>query len=267
MSPFDPNTRHDFVLFFDAVNSNPNGDPNYDNLPRHFPDTGVGLVSDGAIKRHARDWMAARGQMILVRPGEKALQTIEAKYIDDDKKTQRENLRQFIDVRLFGHVPTAKKNHNPIWGPVQIGRAASVDPVEIETMAITRSLPTKEDGGGKGMGRRSMVRYGLYRAIGSYTPNRAPDSVTEDDLKLLYESLLRGFEYAMSASRPQVEGRLLAVVTHENELGNAPRSVTTSLVEFDANGDRPRAFEDYTRTVREAPSGTELSLFAPYDFS
>jgi CRISPR-associated protein Csd2 len=224
-------------------------------------------VTNGAIKRRARDWMAARGEPILVRPGEKALQTIESEYMDDDNATQRENLQQFIDVRLFGHVPTAGDNHNPIWGPVQIADAVSVDPVDIETMAITRSLPTKEDDDGKGMGRRSVVRYGLYRAIGSYAPNRALDSVTEDDLKLLYESLLRGFEHAASASRPQVEGRLLAVVTHENELGNAPRSATTDLVEFNANGDRPRAFDDYTRTVHEAPSGTELSLFEPYDFS
>jgi CRISPR-associated protein Csd2 len=37
--------RYDFVLLFDVVNGNPNGDPDSGNSPRIDPETGHGLVS------------------------------------------------------------------------------------------------------------------------------------------------------------------------------------------------------------------------------
>jgi CRISPR-associated protein Csd2 len=38
--------RHEFVLYFDVTNGNPNGDPDAGNMPRMDPETGHGLVSD-----------------------------------------------------------------------------------------------------------------------------------------------------------------------------------------------------------------------------
>ena len=35
--------RYDFVLLFDVVNGNPNGDPDAGNAPRIDPETGHGL--------------------------------------------------------------------------------------------------------------------------------------------------------------------------------------------------------------------------------
>jgi Cas7 group CRISPR-associated protein Csh2 len=36
--------RHEFVLFFDVVNGNPNGDPDAGNMPRMDPETGHGCL-------------------------------------------------------------------------------------------------------------------------------------------------------------------------------------------------------------------------------
>src|SRR5690606_28986784 len=55
--------RHEFVLFFDVTNGNPNGDPDAGNLPRLDPETNRGLVSDVALKRTIRNYVA------LARPG------------------------------------------------------------------------------------------------------------------------------------------------------------------------------------------------------
>ena len=35
--------RHEFVLYFDVTNGNPNGDPDAGNLPRLDPETNKGL--------------------------------------------------------------------------------------------------------------------------------------------------------------------------------------------------------------------------------
>jgi len=54
----DPNCRHDFVLLFDVTDGNPNGDPDGGNMPRTDPETLQGLVTDVALKRKVRNYVA-----------------------------------------------------------------------------------------------------------------------------------------------------------------------------------------------------------------
>jgi CRISPR-associated protein Csd2 len=53
-----PKHRYDFVLLFDVQDGNPNGDPDAGNAPRVDPETGQGIVTDVAIKRRVRDYVA-----------------------------------------------------------------------------------------------------------------------------------------------------------------------------------------------------------------
>lgn len=52
------NNRYDFVLLFDVKDGNPNGDPDAGNLPRVDAETGHGLMTDVAIKRKVRNFVA-----------------------------------------------------------------------------------------------------------------------------------------------------------------------------------------------------------------
>lgn len=54
----DPTKRHEFVFLFDVRDGNPNGDPDAGNLPRIDPETMHGLVTDVALKRKIRDYVA-----------------------------------------------------------------------------------------------------------------------------------------------------------------------------------------------------------------
>ncbi len=49
--------RHEFVLFFDVADGNPNGDPDAGNAPRIDPETGQGLVTDVCLKRKIRNFV------------------------------------------------------------------------------------------------------------------------------------------------------------------------------------------------------------------
>jgi len=51
-------SRYDFVLLFDVKDGNPNGDPDAGNLPRLDAETGHGLVTDVALKRKVRNYVA-----------------------------------------------------------------------------------------------------------------------------------------------------------------------------------------------------------------
>jgi CRISPR-associated protein Csd2 len=52
------NRRYDFVLLFDVKDGNPNGDPDAGNLPRLDAETGHGLMTDVALKRKVRNYVA-----------------------------------------------------------------------------------------------------------------------------------------------------------------------------------------------------------------
>jgi len=54
----NPAYRHDFVLLFDVTDGNPNGDPEGGNMPRTDPETLQGLVTDVALKRKIRNYVA-----------------------------------------------------------------------------------------------------------------------------------------------------------------------------------------------------------------
>ncbi len=58
MRHIDPKLRHDFVYLFDVTDGNPNGDPDAGNMPRIDPETMQGLVTDVALKRKVRDYVA-----------------------------------------------------------------------------------------------------------------------------------------------------------------------------------------------------------------
>lgn len=65
--------RYDFVLLFDVKDGNPNGDPDAGNLPRLDAETGHGLVTDVALKRKVRNFVALTRNQDAVdpQPGEK----------------------------------------------------------------------------------------------------------------------------------------------------------------------------------------------------
>lgn len=186
--------RHEFVLYFDVVNGNPNGDPDAGNLPRLDPETNRGLVSDVALKRKVRNYVAlarpeAPGHAIYMRDGatlnvehgraRKAI-TPEATSAEDLKKLPKDEAKarevirwmcaNFYDIRAFGAVMTTGVNAGQVRGPVQITFATSVEPVLPLEISITRLAATTEkdadEKGGRTMGRKHIVPYGLYRAHG-----------------------------------------------------------------------------------------------------
>lgn len=72
----DPGKRHEFVFVFDVENGNPNGDPDAGNLPRIDPETMCGLVTDVALKRKIRDYVAGVLDMPIFIQSKTALNTL-----------------------------------------------------------------------------------------------------------------------------------------------------------------------------------------------
>lgn len=56
----------DFIFLYEAIQCNPNGDPDQENKPRMDYDTRTNLVTDVRIKRYIRDFLKQEGKEIFV---------------------------------------------------------------------------------------------------------------------------------------------------------------------------------------------------------
>ena len=52
----------DFLLIYEAIQCNPNGDPDQENKPRMDYDTGTNLVTDTRLKRYIRDYIKSQNE-------------------------------------------------------------------------------------------------------------------------------------------------------------------------------------------------------------
>lgn len=280
--------RYDFVLLYDVVNGNPNGDPDAGNAPRVDPETGHGLVSDVALKRKVRNFVLlaktdpgggapAAGYDIYVKQHgvleqlhRQAYQVLGLKVDEKSKEGKVANVdkarawmcQTYFDIRAFGAVLTLDVNCGQVRGPVQITFSRSIDPIASLEQSITRkAVATQREADAQieksgqvvgTMGRKEIVPYGLYEAHGFISPHLAGDTgFTEDDLALLWQALANLFENDRSASRGEMAVRNLVVFEHASPLGNAPAHALFRRVHTTLN-DRtrpPRAYEDYTVAI------------------
>lgn len=289
----DVTRRHDFVLLFDVMDGNPNGDPDAGNLPRVDPETMQGLVTDVALKRKIRDWVdLVHGDQerykIYVQRGVALNAQHKRAYAalnltSTGTKQKQEDIDQarawmcanFYDVRMFGAVMTTGVNCGQVLGPVQLTFARSINPVVPLDVSITRIAVTREEDmqvsaegeGGKSteMGRKAVVPYGLYRCSGFFNPHHAERTgVTPEDLALIWQALQHMWEVDRSAARGFMACRGLWVFTHESKLGNAPAHRLFERISVRRRTDGPevaRSFADYEVEVQkdDLPAGVTLT--------
>jgi len=273
--------RYEFVLLFDVENGNPNGDPDMGNMPRIDPQTGFGIVTDVCLKRKIRDYIelvkdGIPGYEIYVKSGvvlneqnKKAYDKLGIK--PDSKKPKDAELTKFMcdnffDIRAFGAVMTTEVNCGQVRGPVQINFSRSLDPIYQQEITVTRCAVTNAKDAEKGqtMGKKQIIPYGLYRAEGYISANLAKKTTgfTEDDLELLWDSLVNMFEHDHSAARGKMSARKLFVFKHDSELGCCQSHILFDSIKAEKiSGDKPpRSFDDYKVSVQNdvIPAGVTI---------
>ena len=272
--------RYEFVLLFDVENGNPNGDPDMGNMPRVDPQTGYGIVTDVCLKRKIRDYVdmvkeGKEGYDIYVKDGvvlneqhTKAYAALKRK--PDSKKPKDYELTKFMcdhffDIRAFGAVMATEVNCGQVRGPVQLNFARSQDPIFQQEVTITRQAVANAKDAEKGqtMGKKQIVPYGLYRAEGYVSANLAKKTTgfSEEDLALLWESLVNMFEHDHSASRGKLSAKKLIVFKHDSELGCCQSHILFDKIKVErlSKDLPPRSFADYKVTVaKDVPKGVEV---------
>lgn len=285
--------RYEFIILFDVENGNPNGDPDAGNMPRIDPESGCGLVTDVCLKRKIRNYIETvkedeEGYQIYIKEDvplnrsdsrayqyldtdDKSIKELKKKDPDVDKKIRDFMCRNFYDIRTFGAVMTtfvkAALNCGQVRGPVQLGFAKSIDPINTQEVTITRvAITTEKDAENKSteMGRKNIVPYALYRAEGYISANlaRKVTGFSEEDLELLWEAIINMFEHDHSAARGKMAVRELIIFKHSKELGDCPSYKLFDAVEVKRKENvlYPRKYEDYILNICEEniPASVEM---------
>lgn len=278
-------SRYDFVLLFDVLDGNPNGDPDAGNLPRIDPETGHGLVTDVCLKRKIRNRVQLTkagkpGYDIFIQENAVLNDTIiqTCKGLGSAKKGEgiqpRANkmCQTFYDIRTFGAVLTTDAKDNKLFyncgqvrGPIQFTFARSVDPIVTLEHSITRMAVTnvKDKEKERTMGRKNTVPYGLYKAHGFIVPSFAERTgFTEEDLKVFWDAVKMMFVDDPSAARGTMTVRRIIVFKHASALGDAQAAELFERVKVARKeATKPaREYADYEVTVdeKDLPAGITL---------
>lgn len=202
----------------------------------------------------------------------KFLESVAKKSGKPDKN--RDNVNQardwmcqnFFDVRMFGAVMGTGLNAGQVRGPLQLTFSESHDPITPQDLAITRVAVTREEEREKlqTIGRKTFIPYGLYRGSGFFSPHLAAQTfVTQADLELFWEALVKMWDMDRSASRGMMAPHGLYVFSHESKLGNEAAHKLFDRIKINRKDKvmPPRHFTDYQVDIDEAdlPAGVTLT--------
>ncbi len=219
----------DFALIIGVNNANPNGDPLNGNRPR-TDFAGNGEITDVCLKRKIRDRLQESDEAIFVQTNDRRTDDytslkdradgILGKNTLDSKKTKRDDAvqqicKQWFDVRAFGQVfafanddKSAEGVSIAIRGPVTIQSAFSLQPVDITSTQITKSVNSKDNSdikkGSDTMGMKHRIDEGIYVTYGAITPQLAERTGFSDaDAEKIKQILPKLFEGDASSARPE----------------------------------------------------------------
>lgn len=260
----------DFAVIFTASNANPNGDPLNGNRPREDYD-GYGEISDVCIKRKIRNRLQDMGEKIFVQSNDRCddgCESLRARVDGSDevsqyskgKKTDTDAFanaacKEWIDVRSFGQVFAFKGSDVSVGvrGPVSIGIAKSISPVDVISMQITKSVNSegsKDVKGSDTMGMKHRVEFGLYKVCGSINCQLAEKTgFTDEDAEKIKQALITLFENDASSARPDGAMEVVKVYWWKHN-GKTPKyssaKVYRSLkIELREKDKKPMSFSDY----------------------
>ncbi len=230
------------LLVIEAVNSNPNGDPDRESDPRQRPN-GCGEISPVSFKRKLRDLLDDHDTPFFQALPEKFRENADRYFIlehrgRDRKQIQKELgkspaefknsefVHKYWDARVFGNTFLEDGGDKGFikTGAVQFGMGISIAPIDILRQTNTNKAGVQE---GKNAGMAPLgyriVDHGVYCMPFFVNPNYADKSgCTAEDIELLKWLIPHAYEQNRSAIRPDVRIRHAWYIEHKSILGSCP---------------------------------------------
>lgn len=254
----------DFAVVLGVKHAKPNGDPLNGNRPR-TDYNGYGEITDVCLKRKIRDRLQDSGLEIFVQSDDRRKDDATSLRDRADKalgkkfgseETAGLACAKWVDVRAFGQLfalPKKSKSKGgddegdtgisiPIRGPVTVQSAFSVEPVEVTSTQITKSVSGEGDGTKRGadtMGMKHRVDAGVYVFYGRVNPQLAEKTgFSDDDAEAIKTVLPKLFENDASSARPEGSMEVLTVIwwKHNSKAGQYSSAKVHRSLSVKSNG-------------------------------
>lgn len=276
----------DFAVIFTVAGANPNGDPLSGNRPREDSE-GCGEVSAVCIKRKIRNRLQDMGERIFVQSGDRcddgcdslrarAESCVELRKFFSGRDADRALFariacEKWTDVRSFGQVFAFKGDavSADVRGPVSVGIARSVSPVDIAAMQIDESADSGCGKAGKASaaGAKPCVEFGLYVFTGSINCQLAEKTgFTDADAEKIKQALVTLFENDSSCARPEGSMRVRRVYwwKHSSKYPAASSAKvchSLKITEKAGLAHKPRSFYDYDIALEKTDGLCEPEIY------
>lgn len=259
------------LLVIEAVNSNPNGDPDRESDPRQRPD-GKGEISPVSFKRKLRDlvedkegpvWLEMK-QRFQLEDAEFAILESRGRNRKEIEKELKEGrfTRKYWDARLFGNtfLEDAMDKGTIKTGVAQFGMGVSIAPIEVIRHTNTNKAGVEE---GKSAGMAPLayrvVVHGVYCMPFFINPSTAGKSGCAPlDVELMKALIPYAYPHTRSAIRPFVDIRQAWYCEHANPLGSCSDFALIDALTPHRKGDPEcpsTSWEGDYDFVRELPDG------------
>lgn len=258
----------DFAVILTVKNANPNGDPLNGNRPR-TDYSGLGEITDVCLKRKIRDRLMDAKHSIFVQSNDRknddatSLRDRAEKKLGklDAKDLAAKACQTWLDVRAFGQLFALKAEKKGkkkdegsddsgdtgisigIRGPVSIQSAFSVEPVDITSTQITKSVNGEDADAGKRssdtMGMKHRVDKGIYVVYGAMNPQLAERTgFSDEDAEIIKSILPKMFENDASSARPEGSMAVAKVIwwKHNSKSGQFSSARVHSSLSVNADG-------------------------------
>ena len=265
----------DFALVIAVNHANPNGDPLNGNRPRETYE-GYGEISDVCLKRKIRNRMMDFGASVFVQSDDRCNDGFRSlkdradacpELSDAQKKKDREAYAKaacakWMDVRSFGQVFAFKDGKEGVSvgvrGPVSLHPAFSIEPINIESLQITKSVNsiTTDKKSSDTMGTKHRVDFAVYTTFGSINCQLAEKTgFTMEDAELIKEALHTLFENDASSARPDGSMEVLRLYwwKHDCKNGQYSSAKVHRLLHVKPKNELPKNIQDYEITCGELP--------------
>jgi CRISPR-associated protein Csd2 len=227
------------LLVIEAINSNPNGDPDREGDPRQRPD-GKGEILPVSFKRKLRDLVEDKNGLVWKDLKDKSSLTDDEYMILESRGRDRQEInsllnsdfgafkKRYWDARVFGNTFLEEGSSTTIkTGVVQFGMGLSVAPIIIERQTNTSKAGVQEgkDRGMAPMGFR-IVQHGVYCMPFFVNPSAASGNrstgCTKTDIDLLLSLIPLAYPHTRSYIRNNVEILNAWYIEHKSSLGSCP---------------------------------------------
>jgi CRISPR-associated protein Csd2 len=264
------------LLIIEAVNSNPNGDPDRESDPRQRPN-GLGEISPVSFKRKLRDLVEDDNGPVFSSIRAKLGINADAYRILESRGRDRKAIegemksgvfqQKYWDGRVFGNTFLEDSMDK---GTIKTGVAQFVMGLSVSPIQIVRHTNTNKAGveTGKNAGMAPLayriVEHGVYCMPFYINPSSAHKSgCTVKDIELLKALIPYAYDHTRSAIRPDVRIRHAWYIEHKNPLGSCPDYLLVDALTPKRRGNDPMissiSWSDYTEPL-ELPKDIESKV-------